>query len=456
MNLKVLIIDDDADLSGAISSYLQEHSLEVREASTSAAGLRVFEAFRPEVVLVDYMLPDGTALTLLPKLKELDPSGSVIVLTGYGTIDLAVRAVKQGADNFIAKPIQMAALLKILQKEVEGQRNGRKQAARRVEKARYERDPFLGSSPQIRRLAETMDRVVDSDSPILIQGETGTGKGVLANWVHRHGHRAEEAFVDMNCAGFSRELLESELFGHEKGAFTGAIAAKVGLFEVAHRGTVFLDEIGDLDLSIQPKLLKVLEDKRFRRLGAVQDRIVDVHLIAATHHSLENMVAQEKFRGDLYYRINTLTVRIPALRERSEDLPVIANRLLQQLRHDLGRQEICLSDAAMTRLQRYAWPGNIRELRNVLERAVLLCQTNTIEEQDIAFQTQSPLEHAPVTAIVEPRRETSSYSTLAQIEKEHIVAVLEHVHGKVPEAAKHLGIPRSSLYAKIRQYGLVR
>lgn len=452
MNLswKVLVVDDDPILRAAIREYLEGQKLEVEDTGSGREAFSIFEKFRPEVVLVDYFLPDCTALDLLPKLKSLDPTGAFVILTGHGTIDLAVRAVKEGADHFVTKPVQLETLYKLLDKEVDSQRNRRKQMARKAERKRYERDPFLGACEGIRHLAETVSRVVGSDSPILIQGETGSGKGVLASWFHAHGPRAEEAFVDLNCAGFSRELLDSELFGHEKGSFTGAIAAKTGLFEVAHRGTVFLDEIGDLDPAVQPKLLKVLEDKRFRRLGAVQDRIVDVHLIAATHHDLGQLVAQGKFRSDLFYRVNTVTLRVPPLRERVEDIPVLAERLLQQLQNDLNREPFSISPSAMERLQRYKWPGNIRELRNVLERAALLCRDTVIEPEHLGFQTPVT---APRAFMPDVQAETSRL-TLAELERQHIAAVLDQTRGNVQQAALELGIPRSSLYVKIKQYGL--
>ncbi|MEE8218183.1 MAG: sigma-54 dependent transcriptional regulator, partial [Vicinamibacteria bacterium] len=282
-----------------------------------------------------HMLPDGTALDLLPRIKELDASLPVIVLTGHASIDLAVRAVKEGADQFLAKPVELPALLVLLRRLLESQRARRRQIAGRTRQAREEIDPFIGSSAPLRKLAEEARRVAASSSPILIEGETGSGKGVLARWLHRNGPRADEPFVDMNCAGLSRDFLETELFGHEKGAFTGAVSAKVGLLEVAHRGVVFLDEIGDLDPQVQPKLLKVLEEKRFRRLGEVRDRQVDIQLIAATHQNLAAMARERKFRSDLYYRISTIPLRVPPLRERPEDIPALARRLVEGFSADL-------------------------------------------------------------------------------------------------------------------------
>jgi transcriptional regulator with PAS, ATPase and Fis domain len=277
---------------------------------------------------------------------------------------------------------------------------------------------------------------------VLILGETGTGKGVLARWLHENSPRAEEAFVDLNCAGLTRELLETELFGHEKGAFTSATASKQGLFEVAHRGSIFLDEVGDVDLQIQPKLLKVLEEKRFRRLGDVRDRQVDVRLIAATHQDLGQLVREKRFRDDLYFRISTIPLSFPSLRERIEDIPTLAQYMLDKVSADLGRGELRLDQGCIQALQAYSWPGNIRELRNVIERAVLLSDQKNITLNDLHFDG-----HAQVGA---PFLDSSL--TLLELEKQHIERVLQEERGRVEKAAKRLGIPRSSLYQKIKKH----
>src|SRR5205814_6366475 len=244
-------------------------------------------------------------------------------------------------------------------------------------------DPVAGQSMVMKQLAEAAAKVARSESPVFIEGESGSGKGVLAAWLHNNSPRAEEAFVDLNCAGFSREFLETELFGHEKGAFTGAVSSKSGLLEVAHQGTVFLDEIGDMDTAVQAKLLKVLEEKRFRRLGDVRERQVNVRLIAATHQDLRRLVQESKFRSDLFYRINTIPLVIPPLRERAEDIPILAQSFLEAFAADLSRRELRLGEDAVRALQAYSWPGNIRELRNVLERAVLLSDSNVIRRQEL-------------------------------------------------------------------------
>jgi DNA-binding NtrC family response regulator len=357
---------------------------------------------------------------------------------------VAVQALQEGADQFLLKPIDRLALLLVLQRALENRRNRRRRLRDESLKTRGPLDPFLGSSSAIRALAEQARRVLQGDRPVLIRGETGTGKGVLAGWLHDHGPRREEGFVDLNCAGLSRDLLETELFGHEKGAFTGAVAAKTGLLEVADRGTLFLDEIGDVDLSVQPKLLKVLEEGRFRRLGEVRDRQADIWLIAATHQDLPALVEQKKFRSDLYFRISTIPLQLPPLRDRVEDIPVLAKHFLERIAGELGRQEAGLSPAAMRRLQAHSWPGNIRELRNVLERATLLADKTGLDPGDLGFDFAGQSY---------PTDELAGL-TLEQAERRLIERALQEEKGHVARAAERLGISRSSLYQRIQKHRL--
>jgi len=442
---KILVIDDEAGVRFSIRDFLESQGYEVDEADSCQGAQQVFRASRPDAVIVDYLLPDGNALDLLSCLKEIDPGVPLVVLTGHGSIDLAVRAIKEGAEQFLTKPVELPALLVILQRLLENQRTYQKQLAGKSRQAREVVDPFLGTSAAIRQLTAQAKKVLSTESPILIQGETGTGKGVLAAWLHDNGPRAEEAFVDLNCAGLSREFLETELFGHEKGAFTSAITSKPGLLEVAHRGTVFLDEIGDMDPQVQPKLLKVLEEKKFRRLGDVHDRRVNIHLIAATHQDLHLLVREKQFRSDLYFRISSIPLAVPPLRERVEDILVLAQSLLRGIAAGLGRGDVTLSPDVEKALQEYAWPGNIRELRNVLERAVLLSEQNILGRKDLRFDV--------------PSRANSwaddSALTLLELERRHIERVLQEEHGFVDQTARRLGIPRSSLYQKIKKHGIV-
>jgi len=437
-----LVVDDESGVRFGIRDFLEQQGYEIEEAETCEDAQNLFRTSRPDIVIADYMLPDGTALDLLPRLKEIDAGIPLLVLTAHGSIDLAVRAIKEGAEQFLTKPLELSTLLVILQRLLQKQRNHNKQLASKSRQVRHAIDPFIGTSPAIRALAEQARKILSTESPVLILGETGSGKGVLARWLHQNSPRAEEAFVDLNCAGLSRELLETELFGHEKGAFTSAIASKQGLFEVAHRGTIFLDEVGDVDLQIQPKLLKVLEEQRFRRVGDVRDRQVDVRLIAATHQDVGQLVRDKRFRDDLYFRISTIPLSFPALRERVEDIPIIGQYLLNKVAADLGRGQMQLDDGSIQALKAYAWPGNVRELRNVIERAVLLSGAKDITLKDLQFDG-----HAQVgTPFLDSRL------TLLELEKQHIERVLQEESGRVEKAAKRLGIPRSSLYQKIKKH----
>src|ERR1044071_4569061 len=439
---KVLVVDDESGVRFGIRDFLEQHGYEIEEAESCQDAQQLFRTSRPDIVIADYMLQDGTALDLLPRLREIDSGIPLLVLTAHGSIDLAVRAIKEGAEQFLTKPLELPTLLVILQRLLQKQRNHHKQLASKSRQVRQAIDPFIGTSAAIRSLADQARKILSTESPVLILGETGTGKGVLARWLHENSPRADEAFVDLNCAGLTRELLETELFGHEKGAFTSATASKQGLFEVAHRGSIFLDEVGDVDLQIQPKLLKVLEEKRFRRLGDVRDRQVDVRLIAATHQDIGQLVREKRFRDDLYFRISTIPLSFPPLRERIEDTRTVAQYILNKLSTALGRGEITLDDGCIKALQAYSWPGNIRELRNVIERAVLLSEQKHITLNDLHFDG-----HTQVGA---PLLDTRL--TLLELEKQHIERVLQEEHGKVEKAAKRLGIPRSWLYQKIKKH----
>ena len=441
---RVLIVDDEPTSRLTVRDFLQMRGFEVLEAPNCAVARELQVAERPEAAVVDYALPDGNAFDLLKVFRESDPGLAVVILTGYGTIDLAVRAIRQGADHFMTKPVALDTLATLVERLIEARRDRRHMRAKLTGSRVI--DPFVGTSRVIRELAEEARRVLASESPVLIRGETGSGKGTLAQWIHAHGSRASEPFVDLNCAGLSRELLESELFGHEKGAFTGAVAAKPGLFEAADRGTMFLDEIGDLHLDVQAKLLKALENKRFRRLGEVRERTVDVRLVAATHVDLAARVREGSFRTDLYFRIHALPLKVPALRERPEDIQVLAGQILATLASELRRPGIVLDPAALAHLERYAWPGNIRELRNVLERAVLYSADARIGVESLRFdEGASPLANAPSQDLE---------LTLAELERLHITRVLAAEGGRVERAAARLGIPRSTLYQKIKVMGI--
>jgi DNA-binding NtrC family response regulator len=428
-------------MRNVLALYLRRAGFTVLDAATLAEARRLQQKQAPDLTIVDYQLPDGTAFDLLTSARERDASEAVIVLTGLGTIDLAVRAIKLGAEHFLTKPVDLESLEVLVRRTLDLQRERRQRAVAAVATSETP-DPFLGTSAVIKSLAELATAALESEVPVLILGETGAGKGILARWLHEHGTRKSEPFVDLNCAGLSRELAESELFGHQRGAFTGAVNNKPGLIEVAHKGTLFLDELGDLELAVQPKLLTALEQGSFRRLGETTPRAADVRLIAATSRNLAVMVKEGRFREDLLFRINTLTLEIPALRRRPMDVKPLAEAVLNELCRRRGRVPPELSAEVVDVLTRYSWPGNVRELRNVLERALLFCKSDVLDRGALRFDRS-----------LEPDTDAEP-QTLDDAERRHIVNVLKQTGGKVEDAAKVLALSRSSLYAKLKKYGI--
>lgn len=440
---RMLLVEDEAGLRNVVANFFRASEFLVDEADSCASAFQKFQSAQPDIALLDFQLPDGDAFGLMPRLRELQPSVPIIVMTGHGSLELGAALIQGGVEQCISKPLELPALRVVVQKTLDTKRNQQRKMRSKPCCKRTSIDPFLGESDAIRAMALEAIRVANSNSPVLLRGETGTGKGVLANWLHENSDRCEEAFVDLNCAGLSRDFLETELFGYEKGAYTGAVNSKPGLLEVAHRGTLFLDEIGDIDGTVQPKLLKVLEEKRFRHLGDVRDRFVDVRLVAATHQDLVRAISEQRFRSDLYFRISTLQIVIPPLRDRIEDIPIIADYLLTKMSAELGRPKE-LSTAVLEKLSSHSWPGNIRELRNALERAVLYSEKEILHPDDLRFEQHHT--HSSDHNFYHSRL------TLAELERLHINRVLEEENGQVAAAALRLGIPKSTLYQRIKGY----
>ncbi|MFZ0708297.1 MAG: sigma-54 dependent transcriptional regulator [Candidatus Korobacteraceae bacterium] len=449
INTRILVAEDDDRIRAATSGALTGAGHEVVQARDSTECLAKFQSTRPDITLLDCFLGDGTALDIIPKLKGIYPA-PVFVITGQGTIDLAVRSMHLGADQFLTKPVEYRSLLSLIDKTLEKERLKRTHDVHWAARRRRRLDPFLGISKSIQQLAEDARKFINYDIPILIYGETGTGKSVLAAWLHENSFRREEAFVDINCACLSKDLLESELFGHEKGAFTGAVTAKAGLLEMAHKGVAFLDEIGDMDAGVQPKLLKFVEDGVFRRLGSVRDIRADLRLICATHQNVQSLVAAGRFRLDLFFRISTACLRIPALRERREDIPLFVRHFINELRQELAGPKLEITDSALHALQVHDWPGNVRELRNVLERAAIVADHNTIDLEHLVFQLGSFL----TGRTSEDKASGPEDISLKQMEAAHIAKVLEMSGGSVERAALQLRIAKTTLYYKIKAHGI--
>ncbi len=440
----LLLVDHDPTLRALVRESLNRKEIRVIEARNCAQVERIIADQPLHAALLSSRLEDGTVLDILAMFRNVGRQISVIVLTEPDAVGLAIEAMQQGADHFLTKPIAPTTLVAALERCLAEVQARRRNAGYDANRNQHQPDPFRGQSQSIQKLEILARKITSTHRPVLLLGETGTGKGLMARWLHDHGPRRDEAFVQLNCAGLKSELLENELFGHARGAFTGASSEKKGLLEVADHGTLFLDEIGDMDLGIQAKLLKTLEEQTFRRLGDVTERRVNVHLLAATHQKLAKMVKSGTFRSDLYFRLSTFKLELPALRHRAEDIPILAAYIFEQLARELGRSRTRLSQGAIDALINYRWPGNIRELRNVLEHAMLLGDSMIIEQSDFSFES--------VFGEASGQLDLS----LEELEALHIERVLWRHEGAVTSAAKDLGIQRSTLYEKIKKYGIKR
>ena len=439
---RVLIVDDDATIVAGLEALLSEE-WEVRTATNGRDGIVAFGEFSPDVVLLDVELGDASGLELLQQFKMHTETVEVVMMSGVGTFDRVVEAMKRGAATFLQKPFEYKTLdVALAQASQVGERHREMMALRRAGAA--ETTSLPGVSPGIKRLNETIASVAKAPSSILIEGESGTGKGVLAKIVHE-SPRSRGPFVDLNCAGLSKELLESELFGHEKGAFTNAMSTKPGLFEIAGDGSLFLDEIGEMEITVQARVLKALEDKRFRRVGGVRDLKAGFRLIAATNRDLQAEVAAGRFRGDLYYRLNVVRIRMPPLRERLEDVPILVDTLLRSITKELGRRVPKVSPHAMKKLQSYPWPGNVRELRNVLERAMLTLPGDEIRTDDLLIE---PAAASAAKSGVLPTKEWE-IEALDDVMTQYVAAAVKAAGGNVRAAARRLKISPSTLYSRL-------
>lgn len=444
---RILVIDDDAAVREGVATYLDHAGWEVATAGTGREAFQQFDRFAPGIVLVDVHLPDLSGLDLLEQFKAVAESTAVIMISGAGTIDIAVEAMKKGAETFLQKPFSMATLDAVLAHVAKAIDTQRELALlRRVVQSREQR--FPGVSTGARTLDELIGQAARAPSPVLLEGESGTGKGIVARMIHQRSARSKAPFVDLNCAGLSRELLESELFGHEKGAFTDASAPKPGLFELAGGGTIFLDEIGEMDPAIQARLLKALEDKTFRRVGGVRDIRADFRLISATNRDLNEEVAMGRFRKDLFYRLNVVRIKIPPLRERLEDLPILAEAILGPLQKEVGASAARLSERAMKKLLDYPWPGNVRELRNVLERALIVTGGGEIRAEHLILEGEAvrPAGNAAGKPI-----QAWEIQPLDVMITDYVKKVVEAVDGNMREASRRLEISPSTLYARLKK-----
>ena len=440
---RILVVDDDKALATALEGLLSDAGHEVHCARNGPAALDLVREQPTDLVLLDLRLGTESGLDLLPQLKSLRPEMSVILITAMGSIEDAVRAMQLGADNFITKPLDPPRFLTVVEKGVEAARL-RRRSSQFERLAGAGTHGIHGSSEALAEVVNLIETVAPRETTVLLRGETGTGKGLLARRVHELSSRRKGPFVELNCAGLQRELAESELFGHERGAFTGANERKLGLFEAAEGGSLFLDEIGETDPAVQAKLLKVLESKRFRRVGGVTEIEADVRLLAATHRDLKLEASQGRFREDLLYRLNVFSIPIPPLRDRPEDVAPLAHHFLAEFGNGAGG---VLSEAAATMLEIYSWPGNVRELRNVMERASILCPPG----QDIRPEHLPPLLD-PVPEPGSPADEEGE--SMDESQRRLVENALRANGGNIKAAANDLGVSRGTLYRKVRKYGI--
>ncbi len=447
---RILIADDDDALRESLELVLSAEGYEVLAARDGAAALALVESQAVDVALCDVRMPGMDGLELLPLLVRRLPGVPVILMSAYGSADLALEAMRRGAYDYVAKPFQPAEVLLTLRKarEREQLRRANQILQRDVQRAVGER-PIVAASPAMIQVLELVERAAEYKATVLLQGESGTGKEVLARAIHAQSPRRAEAFVAVNCAAIPEALLESELFGHAKGAFTGADRARRGLFAEADGGTLFLDEIGELPIALQAKLLRVLQEEEVRPVGESKPRQVDVRVLAATARDLEAEVAAGRFREDLFYRLDVVRVQVPPLRERQQDIPLLVDHFLGRARQALGKAMRSIDDDALDRLMTYAWPGNVRELENVLERAAILARGDRLTLGDLPPNLlAAPAERRG------PGRDLSLRRARRALEARQIVEALEATGGNRTHAARLLGISHRALLYKLKEYGL--
>lgn len=444
----LLLVDDDDAFRGVMSEELKRLGYQVRTASTGKEAMEVLREQVPEVVLLDLRLPDLSGLDVLPLIKEEQASCEVIMLTGHGSIDSAIESVRLGAFDYLAKPCPLDELQIRIERALE--HRAVHERANILERGLTPRDPgewFVGQSPTFRALLELTDKVADSDTTVLITGETGSGKEMVAKRLHARSPRRDRPFVVVECAALQEELLQSELFGHERGAFTGADRAKAGLFEVADGGTIFLDEIGEVSPSTQVKLLRVLDTSTFRHVGGTKEIRVDVRVVAATNRDLRTMVDEGRFREDLFYRLSTILLKVPPLRERPGDIRLLSDHFVKLL-SSRSSSKMQISPAALSLLEAHDWPGNVRELLHAMERALVVCEGSEIRPEHLPGAIRGG-DGSPGYG----SSSSGALPTLEELERTHIRKVLANVDGHRGKAAEILGISERNLYRKLKAYG---
>ncbi len=449
---RILVVDDEQGIRAALGQLLEYEGYDVRTAKSATEGLAEFEKWRPELVFMDVKMAGMDGIEALRRIKQIDSSVSVVMISGHATIQTAVEATQLGAYDILEKPLDTDRILVLLRNALQHvtlrEENAR---LRETIEARYE---MVGKSYAIRALIDQVEKIGATPARVLITGENGTGKELVARAIHRMSPRAQRPFVEVNCAAIPSELIESELFGHMKGSFTGAVADRAGKFEQAHSGTLFLDEIGDMSLSAQAKVLRVLQDGEVTRIGGTKNVKVDVRVLAATNKRLEDEIAANRFREDLFYRLNVVPLHVPPLRERRDDIPLLAQYFLQQFAQRDGVPPRGIDESALKALQIMEWPGNVRELRNTIERLLILASGSRITAADVhRLSGARPAETAGLGSLLDSKT-FEEFKHAA--ERAFLVAKLREYDWNVSETARLLDMPRSNLYKKIEKYGLTR
>jgi DNA-binding NtrC family response regulator len=445
--LKILLADDDADMRELLSIRLKQWGFDVCLASDGEEAREVVEACNPDLVITDVLMPALSGLDLLRCLKAGNPDRPILLITVQATVDLAVEAMKRGAQDFLTKPLdfgKLKASLDLILQDLKAREDSRKLTDQLGSDARF-RD-FVGTSKAMRELYSLIQSVSQTDTSVLITGESGTGKELVARSIHELSTRAQRPFIAINTAAIPETLIESEIFGHEKGAYTGAVGTRQGCFEMAHQGTLFLDEISEMPSRLQPRLLRVLQDGKVRRVGGEKEFAFDVRVLAATNMEPQKAVEEGKLRQDLYYRLNVFGLRTPSLRERKEDIHLLAQHFIQEANQKHGTHVQMLRASALKLLMAYSWPGNVREMRNIIERAVILAQSSWIETTHLPPYLQEG-------AMTKPS--ASGWLTAAEAERELILKTLKDVGNSKSEAARRLGLDVKTIRNKLKSYGMV-
>lgn len=446
-NPKILIVDDEKNIGFLLETFLKREGYEPFYVSTGQEALKIFDKQPFDLVLLDIKMPDIDGIELLKEFKRKRSNINVIMITAYPSIETAVEAMREEAFDYINKPLDLEELKQLIERALAREK--------KVSKTKvFHYGNIVARSPAMLRILETLPKIASTKANVLIMGESGVGKEIIAHAIHSLSPRSDKPFVTVNCAGIPETLLESELFGYKKGAFTGATTDRMGLFQSAHKGTLFLDEIGDLSLTLQVRLLRVVEEKRFKPLGSTQEIEVDIRLISATNQDLEQKVTAGQFREDLYYRLNVIPIRVPPLRERKEDIPVLVEHFLKKYSKELGKEVPKISSSALSFLMEYGFPGNVRELEHIIERCVALETGNIILPESLVISDFKKKKHLLKEEAELPSEGIDLEKKLAQIEKGLILEALKRSKGVKKEAAKLLNLSFRSFRYKLQKHGL--